>query len=102
MLITLAPGQVPVTFPVWAGAGSYHEPAAYGNCSLVLTGDAGAVVKVTAYPGNGAAVVKTITLATGKPYVVVLPGNWSDYASITLQRLDSKTSVPASAAYRTW
>lgn len=102
MLITLAPGQVPVTFPVWADAGAWKEPAAYSRCSLILTGATGAVVKVTAYPNSGAPVVKTISVATGKPYAVVLPGVWSDYASIMLQRLDSKTSVPASAAYRTW
>jgi GH25 family lysozyme M1 (1,4-beta-N-acetylmuramidase) len=102
MLITLAPGQVPVTFPVWAGAASWHEPAAYSNCSLLLTGYTGAVVKVTAWPDKGAAVTRTISLRTGAPYPVVLPGAWSDYATIALQRLDSKTSVPASATYRTW
>jgi GH25 family lysozyme M1 (1,4-beta-N-acetylmuramidase) len=102
MLITLAPGQVPVTFPVWADAGSYKEPAAYSSCSLVLAGYTGAVVKVTAYPGKGAAVTRTVSLKTGSPYAVVLPGDWSDYAMVALQRLDSKTSVPASATYRTW
>lgn len=102
MLITLAPGQVPVTFPVWASAGSYKEPAAYSNCSLVLTGYAGAVVKVTGYPGEGAPVTRVVTLKTGVPYPVVLPGDWSGYMSVALQRLDSKSSVPASAAFRTW
>jgi GH25 family lysozyme M1 (1,4-beta-N-acetylmuramidase) len=102
MLITLAPGQAPVTFPVWAHAAAWDEPAPYASCSLVLTGDAGAVVKVTAYPGRGAALTRVVSLRTGAPYPVVLPGTWSDYAAVALQRLDSKLSVPASATYRTW
>lgn len=102
MLITLAPGQVPVLFPVWADAAAWHESAAYSNCSLVLAGMTGAVVKVTAYPGKGAPAVSTVSLMTGVPHPVALPSPWSDYAEIALQRLDSKPSVPASAAYRTW
>lgn len=104
MLITLAPGQVPVTFPVWADAASYKEPAAYSSCSLIVTGETGAVVKVTAWPTSGALPAESATVAvkTGQPYVFVPKSPWSHYGVIAVQRLDAKSSVPASAAYRTW
>jgi GH25 family lysozyme M1 (1,4-beta-N-acetylmuramidase) len=104
MLITLAPGQVPVTFPVWADAASYKEPAAYSSCSLIVTGGTGAVVKVTAYPTSGALAAESATfqVATGQPHVFVPREPWSHYGVIAVQRLDSKPSVPASATYRTW
>jgi GH25 family lysozyme M1 (1,4-beta-N-acetylmuramidase) len=103
MLITLAPGDVPVTLPVWASAGSYKEPAAYGNCSLVLTGGAGAVVKVTCYGASGIAPeIFTVTLAGGWPHPVIPARAWSALTVIEVQRLDTKKSVPASATFRTW
>ena len=104
MLITLAPGQVPVTFPVWAGASAYHEPAAYSSCSLIVTGGTGAVVKVTAYPVSGALAAESVNfqVQTGQPHVFVPVEPWSHYGVIAVQRLDSKASVPASVTYRTW
>jgi lysozyme len=105
MLITLATSQVPVTFPVWADAASYHEEPAYGSCSLVVTGGDGSVVKVTAYPASGPLVAAdsvNIAVQTGKAHVYVPPKPWSAYSVIAVQRLDSKAAVPASVAFRTW
>lgn len=103
MLIQLPPGGAPVSFPVWASASSYHERAAYENCSLVLTGDAGAAVKVTLYAYNDdAPQVITANLAPGEPFVIVPRHGWSAVPSAELQRLDTKPALGACAVFRTW
>ena len=103
MLISLVPGAAPISFPVWAGAGSYGEQAAYRNCSLVLTGDKGAVAKVTLYSsGSAAPDVRTVPLEPGEPVVITPKQNWPDLAEVELQRLDTKSVLGASAVFRTW
>jgi hypothetical protein len=101
MLITLNPGDVPVMIPVWANAAAYKEPAAYGNCSLVLAGAAGAVLQVTLY-GPKTPQVVTAALQPGTPRTVVPVPDWSAMSVIELKRLDTKKGVPASATFRTW
>lgn len=102
MLIPLAPGQVPVQIPVWADAGAYKEPAAYGSASLILTGGNGAVLKVTLYRHDGTTQAGNITLANGRPYDVIPVTGWSNVAVAEVQRLDTKAAVPASATFRNW
>jgi peptidoglycan hydrolase-like protein with peptidoglycan-binding domain/GH25 family lysozyme M1 (1,4-beta-N-acetylmuramidase) len=94
ILISLMPGAAPVRIPVWAGA---------GNCSLVLSGDAGAAVKVTLYSsGSAAPDIRTVSLAPGRPVVVAPGSSWSALAEVGLQRLDTKSGLGASAVLRTW
>lgn len=101
MLITLNPGDVPVTFPVWANAAGYKEPAAYSDCSLAFTGGSGAVLKATLY-GPARPLVVTAALKDGEPWWVYPRPDWSAYTTIELQRLDTRKGVPASATFRTW
>lgn len=102
MLLTLRPGDAPETLPVWADSGVYHEPAAYNYCSLILTATGpGAAVKITLYGAHGIEVF-TPVLTPGKPYVVIPKFGWGDIQQAQLQRLDTKTGVGASAAFRTW
>lgn len=103
MLLTLRPGDVPVSIPVWADAGIYHEPGAYNNVSLILTGGSGAVVKATFYPkAAGAPEIQTHPMATGSPVALVPQAGFGAVAEVDLQRLDTKTAVGANAAFRTW
>ena len=102
MLVLLTPGQVPVQIPVWADAGAYKEPSAYGSCSLILAGGNGAVVKTTLYHHDGTVQSGSVTLANGKPYDVIPASGWSAVAVAEVQRLDTKTAVPASATFRNW
>ena len=101
MLITLNPGDAPVTIPVWADAAAYKETAAYSRCSLIFTGAAGAVMKATLY-GPAAPEIFTASLQPGKPWTVVPKAAWSAITTIEVQRLDTRKGVPASAAFRTW
>lgn len=103
MLIQLQPTEPPVSFPVWASAAAYRESAAYKNCSLILAGESGAVVKVTLYAYNDAAPqVVTAALVPGVPYVIVPKSGWGAVPQVDLQRLDTKSSLGASAVFRTW
>ena len=102
MLVDLHPGSVPVTFPVWADASAWKETPAYSRCSLVLAGRTGAIVKVTAYPGAGTPEQVICQLASGVPRPFVPSRPWTDYSVIEVQRIDTKASLPASAAFRTW
>lgn len=101
MLIVLRPGDVPVTLPVWADAGAYKEPSAFGNASLVLTGGAGAVIKATLY-GPKAPEVFTVPLQDGATHAVVPAAGWGAVSVVEVQRLDTKAAVPASACFRNW
>lgn len=102
MLIELSPGQPPASFPVWAHAIASHEPVPYQYCSLVLTGGAGAVVKVTIWPPTGKPEIYTPLMAEGKAFVVAPKSGWHSSAVVELQRLDTKGAVGASAVFRTW
>ena len=99
MLINLVPGAAAISFPVWADAGA----PGYRNCSLVLTGDKGAVAKVTLYSSGPAAPdVRTVPLEPGEPVVIAPQQDWSALAEVELQRLDTKSALGASAVFRTW
>lgn len=102
MLITLQPGDAPVIWPVWAYASEYKEPPAYGNCSLVIVGETGSVIKVSIWPGAGTPQVTTVTPSTGRPMPVVPKGGWAGASVVKVQRLDTKKTLAASAAFRTW
>jgi hypothetical protein len=101
MLITLNPGDTPVTIPVWANAAGYKEPPAYGNCSLIFCGGAGAVLQATLY-GAKTPLVVNAALQPGVPWSVFPRPDWSAVTVIELKRLDTKKGVPASATFRTW
>lgn len=101
MLITFAPGDSPVTLPVWANAGGYHETPDYSRCSLIFTGGTGAVMKATLY-GPKTPQIVTASLTAGKAWTVFPMSTWSEYSVIELQRLDTRKGVPASATFRTW
>jgi hypothetical protein len=104
MLITLNPGDAPVTFPVWANSAAYEEPAVpYANASLILTGGAGAVLKITFFYGGAASSqAVTHTLAAGAAFAAVPSQGWHKVSVVEVQRLDTKKGVPASATFRTW
>lgn len=102
MLIAMNPGDTPVTFPVWADAGAYKEPAAYKNVSLIATGGAGAVIRVTLYEGSGASAALNHTMSAGHIWAVVPPKPWSSYQVVEVQRTDTKKGTPATAMFRTW
>lgn len=102
MIILLPPGQPPVSFPVWAHAAATHEPAAYSNCSLVLAGGPGAVVRVLVYSGAGSPESFTKTLEPGQAQVIVPKNGWHKAGVVEVQRLDTKQAVGATAVFRTW
>jgi GH25 family lysozyme M1 (1,4-beta-N-acetylmuramidase) len=101
MLVELTPGQPPVSIPVWAGAYASHEESAYHNCSLVFAGGTGAVVKATVYGGTKPEIF-TSTLADGRTFLVLPKIGWHLCSVVEVQRLDTRTSVGASATFRTW
>jgi GH25 family lysozyme M1 (1,4-beta-N-acetylmuramidase) len=102
LLIRLVPHEAPVSVPVWARAGQYHEPGAYSNVSLNLAGDSGAAVKVTVYDSAHGAEVFTPGLVTGQDHPIVPSHGWSTVRTVALQRLDTKSNLGASAVLRTW
>jgi hypothetical protein len=101
-LISLYPRETPVSFPVWAGASAYKEIPAYGNCSLIVTGDAGTVVSVTIYHAEGSPEQHIVTPSPGKPVPVVPKPDWSACTEVRVHRTDTKAALSASAAFRTW
>lgn len=102
MLITLVPGAPPVSFPVWADAADYREPAAYKYCSLGLAGQTGAVVHVTIHDRAHGTQTATRALTTGHAAHVVPDHGWSSVSAVDIRRTDTKTGIGASAVFRTW
>lgn len=102
MHITLVPGQPPVSIPVWAGAADYKEPPAYKYCALDLAGQSGAVVHVVLHDHAHGAQVITRALTTGKSEHIVPDHGWSSVSTVDVKRTDTRSSVGASAVFRTW
>jgi GH25 family lysozyme M1 (1,4-beta-N-acetylmuramidase) len=102
MIIPLVPGQPPVSFPVWADAAEYKEPAAYASCSLGLAGQTGAVVHVTLHDVKHGPQTLARALTTGKAVHVVPAHGWSAVTAVDVKRTDTRAAVGASAVFRTW
>ena len=100
-LMFLAPGEPVVSFPVHAQQLA-SEPAPWSYCSLVLAGDAGAVVQAVLHHVDGTSTPVTVPLTAGKTARVNVTGGWGQVDVVTLRRLDTKKNLGATARFITW
>lgn len=97
VFMILRPGDLAVSVPVWAGSSAVSgAPAAFAYAALSLTGDKGAVIKVTRY-GKSVS-TQAYPMQAGKVVTVDLAG----VAVIELSRADKSAGAGASARLVNW
>ena len=101
VFLKLSPGVLPITLPVWLPLAA-SIPAPYSRFALQLTGDTGAVVKVTLHLQGGGIEPQAKPLRTGAVTEVMPAKGWSNVTVVELSRVDKDAKRGATARVLTW